>query len=320
MRINRYFLSLMFMAVCTSCVGNNSLEVKVKVIDQNGLSVEGANVQVGFQPLGFGGSSEEGVTNKDGIYVVTGESNLQYWVLVTKDGYYESRLDQQEVKEQVAPGEWKIVDQDATLTLREMKNPVPMYAKAITALNIPKKGEDIGFDLEKGDWVAPHGNGETVDLLVFADGIYNSSKDNDSRLRLTFPNSNDGFIIEDIVVEESDFISPYIAPLSGYQIEFKGRKATVKSETGRPYRVNELQNHDVILFRIRTILDDNGEVQEARYGKIYNGFKLGGAASEKYWISFNYYLNPEVNDRNLEYAVGKSLIKNIDKSEQPKKP
>ena len=134
-------------------------------------------MQVGFQSLGFGGSSAEGVTGKDGIYVANGESNLQYWVLVKKDGYYGSRLDQKEVKERVAPGEWKIVDQDVTLILREIKNPIPMYARRKASVNVPAYDTPIGYDMEMGDWVKPYGEGIRNDLIFLLSGYFNNFRD-----------------------------------------------------------------------------------------------------------------------------------------------
>ena len=74
---------------------------------------------------------------------------------------------------------------------------------------------------------------------------------------------------------------------------------------------------------MRTVLDENGNVREALYGKILGGIIFEGNVGDGRYTSLNIgnsYLNPDVNDRNLEYAVGRSLIDNLRKSETPRQP
>jgi hypothetical protein len=53
-------------------------------------------------------------------------------------------------------------------------------------------------------------------------------------------------------------------------------------------------------FRVRTMLDDKGNVKSALYGKIYGDF-----------MQFSYYLNPTPNSRNVEFDPKQNLMKNL---------
>jgi len=53
-------------------------------------------------------------------------------------------------------------------------------------------------------------------------------------------------------------------------------------------------------FRVRTKVDDRGNIVSAHYGKIYGDF-----------MQFKYYLNPTINDRNVEFDPEQNLMKNL---------
>ena len=67
-------------------------------------------------------------------------------------------------------------------------------------------------------------------------------------------------------------------------------------------------NHNYY-FRVRTVLDGNGNVKSALYGKIYGDF-----------MQFNYYLNPTPNDRNVEFDPKKNLMENLGPLESVSEP
>ena len=58
---------------------------------------------------------------------------------------------------------------------------------------------------------------------------------------------------------------------------------------------------DSCVPRIRTELDDEGNIKNAHYGKIYGDFRLCESREKVVDIDFLYYLNPTPNDRNLEW-------------------
>jgi hypothetical protein len=69
-------------------------------------------------------------------------------------------------------------------------------------------------------------------------------------------------------------------------------------------------------FRVRTILDKDGNIESALYGKIHGDFQLDHHGN----IGFTYYLNPTPNDRNVEFDPKQNLFKNLPSSEQVRQP
>jgi phage-related protein len=59
----------------------------------------------------------------------------------------------------------------------------------------------------------------------------------------------------------------------------------------------EFDPNRIYLFRVRTALDQQGNVVSARYGKIYGDF-----------MQFTYYYNPTPNDRNIEFNPKQNLL------------
>jgi hypothetical protein len=58
--------------------------------------------------------------------------------------------------------------------------------------------------------------------------------------------------------------------------------------------------HHNYYIRVRTKVDDRGNIVSAHYGKIYGDF-----------MQFKYYLNPTINDRNVEFDPKQNLMKNL---------
>ena len=64
-------------------------------------------------------------------------------------------------------GKWQPWDSVAQVTLRPIGKPVALAAKHVQT-NVPVLDQPCGYDLEKGDWVAPHGQGVHSDLTFKA--------------------------------------------------------------------------------------------------------------------------------------------------------
>ena len=62
-------------------------------------------------------------------------------------------------------------------------------------------------------------------------------------------------------------------------------------------------------FRVRTLLDEHGNVKSALYGKIYGDF-----------MQFAYYLNPTPNDRNVEFDPKQNLLHGLKPTEEVTAP
>ena len=78
---------------------------------------------------------------------------------------------------------------------------------------------------------------------------------------------------------------------------------TDNQKTGKPIETNRNPNRNY-LFRVRTVVDDKGNIVSAHYGKIYGDF-----------MEFKYYLNPTPNDRNVEFDPKQNLLKNLKSDE-----
>jgi len=65
----------------------------------------------------------------------------------------------------------------------------------------------------------------------------------------------------------------------------------------------------IYYFRVRTKMDENGNVVSAHYGKIYGDF-----------MQFRYYFNPTPNDRNIEYDPKQNLLGGLQSFEQVTAP
>ena len=71
-------------------------------------------------------------------------------------------------------------------------------------------------------------------------------------------------------------------------------------------------------FRIRTEFDELGKIKSAIYGKIYGDFKIVGKKNGIKGVSFLYYLNPNLNDRNLEWDRRHNLCPNTKDIGEPR--
>jgi hypothetical protein len=178
-----------------------------------------------------------------------------------------------------------------------------MYAKSVN-LGMPVFDKPAGFDLMVGDWVAPYGKGTRADILFTAHLDKRAQLDFDYKLTVNFPNKGDGIQMFS-TPDNSGLRSPYEAPDNGYQPE------VVRQNNERPDKILKYDNNPNgnYFFRVRTMLDENGNVKSALYGKIYGDF-----------MKFKYYLNPTPNSRNMEFDPKHSLLGGLKSTEQVTAP
>jgi len=60
-----------------------------------------------------------------------------------------------------------------------------------------------------------------------------------------------------------------------------------------------LGSGDYLVFRARSVIDENGNLVAAHYGKIYGPLDYYVMARNK--LRLIYYFNPNINDTNLEF-------------------
>jgi hypothetical protein len=181
-----------------------------------------------------------------------------------------------------------------------------MYAKWVDSMP-PTKNKGTGYDFGAGDWVAPDGKGTSADIYFTALLEKRSEDDWDYKLVVSFPKPGDG--IQPFTVSElektSALRSPYEAPGNGYEPQWVKRQS---QRPGEPAK-HGLDESLSFFFRVRTVLDEKGNVVSALYGKIYGDF-----------MNFRYYLNPTSNDRNVEFDPKRNLMKNLKRSQGVSQP
>ena len=77
------------------------------------------------------------------------------------------------------------------------------------------------------------------------------------------------------------------------------------AESLQHYQKMQDQNY---IFRVRTKVNERGEIISALYGKIHGRIETGGYLQPLPRLQFTYYLNPTPNDRNIEFDPEKNLF------------
>ena len=188
------------------------------------------------------------------------------------------------------------------VVLRPILKPVVMQIMPMAELRLPKVGQKVGYDLLTGDWVAPHGRGVHTDLEFEAQGYYKSHNDHDSTVTVRLPNPGDGVIVVTTnQFSRSELRLPRSAPEDGYAKEVSWH---FKSSLGPDGFRRDVRPEfaDGFVFRFRTVLDEKGNVRSARYAKMLmvQPIRFGGMADGSFLQLGTLYLNPTLNDRNLE--------------------
>lgn len=304
-----YFILInLFLIICNNLAfGYPSAKITARVVDENGGIIQGADVHISFEIAkkeGWGTDNfgMEGISDSKGLFTGQADASSRIGITVLKEGYYTSRLLYEFPSRNKLNNRWEPWNPTVEVILKKKHNPVPMYDNHRTSYNIPKLDTPIGFDLEKEDWVAPYGKGMFSDFIINFNVVDRSYTNYECGFTLTFSNPLDG--IQEYFFNNGDqsyFKWPYEAPINGYHREIS-KKKTMSPANG--YRSDEKNNVNY-LFRVRTKIDKNGNIIEAKYGKLIGefGFVPNGQ------ITFRYMLNPD-GTRNLEEDPEKNLFKN----------
>jgi hypothetical protein len=293
--------------------GPHKWTATIKVVGEDNTPLADANVSVQYsiipQPHDPNEKSYGEITGKsdtNGILIAShADKSLGLGINVTKAGYYTSHTGYQFYFDD------KRRNPSFTLTLKKIGKPIPMYAKR-QEMKIQKEDEPLGFDLEAGDWVTPNGKGEHTDLIFTVHRKIISEREYDCTLTVTFPNKDDGLAVAPAEPDNgSEFKTSRTAAESGYQPELTLH-----------YSFNKWPTSVFGYFiRVRTVLDADGKVRSALYGKIPGNFMLlAGTKVPKAGMVFTYYLNPTANDHNLEFSPKQNLFRTLTIMEEVKWP
>jgi hypothetical protein len=325
LKINASILSAVILS-CVLAVGANGqigipdARLTVKVVDDDGSPVSGANVAFFFCKE-FDGNAVakfEQVTGFDGLATGEGATEGRFTINVSKPGYYISGAPMPEFRDTVG-GRWQPWGATVSTVLRKVGDPVPMYVRKFGS-EIPEVGTQCGFDMLEGDWVAPYGQGKVSDFTVTLSRRYGGWRDFEVQAEIVFPDKYDGIQAVDLPKEfsYSAFRWPRLAPTVGYQPSFVAINAWYPKDSGKTAvrSDNGAQNY---YFRIRTVVQD-GQIISALYGKIHGGIAVEPRGAKLCVIGFNYYLNPVSLDRNMESDPARNLAPKVRSFDQPLEP
>jgi hypothetical protein len=299
-----------------------TVKLIVAVSSLDGRPVPSANVGVGTARIyqtqrGSYPYETTGVTDEQGQFAATlGSPDGEVDAYARCKGFYENRsgltrlyTSSEDLVRAQAQGHWEPLERTLKIVLRPIKNPVPMYAKKVVAV-IPEANKPIGFDLEQGEWVAPYGAGKTADFEFFLENGEVKNPDYGVRLSLRMPGASNGIQNYELADPNAPYLF-YEAPADGYQPVWELKLG--RNGDSRPQLIaaadSDYSRHlsQRFIFRVRSVLDAQGHLTSACYGKIYGPRQLSPRPNGQWAIHFLYYLNPD-KTRNLEFDPSHNLL------------
>ena len=277
-------------------------KVNLKVVDQDGVAVPDAKIWGAFTANHLKDSVlVDGMTNTNGEFVAQGNCNEFLRVDVTKEGYYhtEAKINFRRSKSDpiVVDGKWQPYGETRTVVLNRIKDPlsVKVFDENSHRRRIPLFGAWIGFDLEIGDWLPPHGNGKFEDVcLRFKSDVRKRRIDYTYVMDVSFTNNPHAGAYIAKKDTASDLKTEYAADTNAnYQSTFS---FATESVSGRPVKANYLDQDSYLVFRTRTKVDESGRLIGAHYGKICGVWR---SSQDKMHISDGCF-NSFENDTNIE--------------------
>ena len=269
-------------------------------------------------------------TNTEGYCRVSGSTNngrVGADVDNVPDGYYThvGNTYQFTQKPMLPLMYWRPTDLVITAKLQRVGHTVPLFVKRMGRKPgsdaIAANGESFAYDLVKGDFMPPFGEGQHADIVFlrlpqeYIGEGFNGRDLRAPRYKNTIKAIFQGDEANGMAVMPSPdaqaFLRIRTAPEGGYLRELSFSESMAYDLQHR----EGLDRNRCFCFRIRTERDEGGKIKSALYGKMYGdlGFLLDG---EDRWmkkvggISFLYYLNPTPNDRNLEWDRKNNLCPN----------
>lgn len=275
-----------------------------RVVDEEGNAIAGADAEAYFvvakmHEWGDTTIRKTGKSDDKGLFIVEGAGGPMVSVSASKDGFY-SGGSGFEFKARSPRNRWEPWNPAINLVLRRRRNPVPMYAQYTDYILVPVFDQAVGYDLEKGDWVTPHGKGLVSDFVFKFHVERRSFSDYECSFILTFSNAHDGIQEYYFPPKEASYYKwPFEAPVDGY-IPSLERHMAAKPHSS--FVSNEKDGVNYI-FRVRSKDDARGNIVDARYGKIRGELSLSPTGK----ISFSSYFNPD-GTRNLEFDPNRNLF------------
>ncbi len=203
-------------------------------------------------------------------------------------------------------GEQTEFNKDIRVCLKSIQNPIPLCVARFWGLKRPMPAEckEVGFNFFKGDWVAPYGSGKENHIIFNRIVQADTLSEKLTKFVISFPNKGDGIYISQRTNSKqrgSELPFPYVVP----DIEFMPSFSLIFQYKDNKSTSNEDENR-LYYIRFNSVLDEEGNLVAAQYGAICGEFVF---VMGKYEAPiFLYYVNPNINDRNLEFDTQHNLL------------
>ncbi len=291
-------------------------------MDDNGSPLEGIRIEAatvtGWVPgMEFGKNHLHQVgamTDANGVAAIrlpTGNGTIDYSIRRSSTVYG------QRWQSPAAEGKTKTI-----VYCKSVRKPVSMYVKwfdddpIFWNQKLPSKKSRCDFDLVRGEWLPPFGNGEHADLSFQwreETALESIIKPFEVSLEVSLPGRENGLIwAESLEPGESDMPLPRFAPPGGYQPNILLRMWKTESDGTKTNFYWVTEKRIGYFFRIRSELNEIGQIKAAKYGKLVGGIAFRPRSNGEVSLSFHYYLNPSDNDRNMENKLDANLFPSAD--------
>lgn len=275
--------------------------VRLRILDESGSPIAKARIRATLANR-ESDYSMHGVTDTNGIYVVAGSTTGDYLqFLVTKTGYYDSWEGSSYIEmgkeHEVVGGKWQPFDVVHSIVLRRVQNPKALEVGCGNFALTKHLNCWIGFDIQKHDFVHPHGGGEVADfeaMIEWNGKWYPDYTGMGINLRFTTPYSG---YYEVPINPVSKFKGPYAADVEKTFCQSATFDEQVVSQTKRirhPFNDNKCW-----VVRSRCKVDDMGKLISANYFVIHK-INFCGKPDGKGGLRLTGAYNPTPNDPNLE--------------------
>lgn len=277
-------------------------EILVHVIDDNGATVSNADVQIYFGMSVREGKTAKGQSDTLGRFSARGDTTGEVYVNVTKSGFYESAEKIELVADkmrEVVHGRWMPKEICTNIVIRAIGKPVELITSQFSKdYQIAERGEWIGFDLEKMDWVNPKGRGRVVDFEVLYESDGKRLFDfTGAKLHVRFVRPFDGAYrrrLNKISKMQTDPAADTNAVYAS-ELNFYVEKAQNKT-----WLSNKLSKDEFLVLRTRSRIDEKGKFIGAHYSLIKGDWTFGWSWDSFGCMGFRSFFNPTFNDPNLE--------------------
>ena len=291
-------------------------KVIYRVVDDDGTPVVGATAHVWFRTTYPKKVIKDWIltTDTNGMFVAEYRTNDRLSVGIEKTGYYHT-FDRVTFSDPFAypsakGGKWHPYGGERTVMLKKIKDPgkLLVFPNSLRWCHIPEFNVWLGFDLERGEWVTPHGNGNKADVLLRFSSTRNGVHDYRYVMDVSFTNNPYAGACQLKKDDLSDFKTVYNADSNAH---YKATFSYVSEQTpGNKRRWDFLDDDSYLVFRTRTRVDEHGNLIGAHYGKILGQWLSG----PEFMVLSDGCFNPVENDVNLEDgACLRDVLRNLNK-------